>query len=75
MQYARIQSYVVTNFFLGPGEGAKKGFRNFSPGYFSLYGGTENLLITIYYIGSIVMRWDNITVVYGVLFYGHEWLQ
>ena len=31
--------------------------------------------ITIYYIGSIVMRWDNITVVYGVLFYGHKWVQ
>ena len=31
--------------------------------------------ITIYYIGSIVMRWDNIMVVYGVLFYGHKWLQ
>ena len=21
------------------------------------------------------MRWDNITVVYGVLFYGHKWVQ
>ena len=26
-------------------------------------------------MGSIVMRWDNITVVYGVLFYGHKWVQ
>ena len=26
-------------------------------------------------MGVRVMQWDNITVVYGVLFYGHEWLQ
>ena len=30
------------------------------------------IVITIYYMGVRVMRWDNFTV---VLFYGHEWLQ
>ena len=31
--------------------------------------------ITIYYMRVRVMRWDNIMVVYGVLFYGHKWVQ
>ena len=26
-------------------------------------------------MGVSVMRWDKITVVYGVLFYGHKWVQ